>query len=100
MIYVTQLVYLKPGQEKDFDEFEAIAIPIIARYNGKLLFRLRPEPSSFIESSIQNPYEVHLVEFASKEDFERFKTDDERKKYTHLKDQSVAKSVLIEGVRL
>jgi hypothetical protein len=42
MIYITQLIYIKEGQEKIFDEFEDVAIPIIAKYKGKLLFRVRP----------------------------------------------------------
>ena len=42
MIYITQLIYIKQGQEEVFDEFESIAIPIISKYNGKLLFRIRP----------------------------------------------------------
>ena len=35
MIYITQLIYIKEGQEKMFHEFEDVAIPIIAKYNGK-----------------------------------------------------------------
>jgi hypothetical protein len=31
MIYITQLIYVKPGQEAVFDEFEKVAIPIVAK---------------------------------------------------------------------
>ena len=72
MIYITQLIYLKEGAEDVFEQFEHIAMPIIPRHNGKLLLRIRPEDSSFIEANIERPYEIHLVEFETEEDFKNF----------------------------
>ena len=100
MIYITQLIYLKEGQEKLFHEFEDIAIPTILKYNGRLLLRIRPPENSFIEHCIDKPYEVHLVEFDSEQDFENFKQDKERIKVLHLKEQSIKASILIQGTKL
>ena len=100
MIYITQLIYIHPGQEKTFDEFESVAIPIIAKYNGRLLFRVRPNESSFIGRQMEKPYEIHLVEFDSDNDFENFKKDEERKKFLHLKEQSIKAAILYKGTRL
>ena len=100
MIYVTQLIYIKEGQENVFHEFEDIAIPIIPKYNGRLLLRIRPSENTFIEYSIDKPYEVHLVEFDSEQDFENFKQDKERMKFLHLKDQSIKASILFKGIKL
>lgn len=100
MIFITQLIHIIPGQEKTFDEFEAVAIPIISKYNGKLLFRVRPTPESFIGPQLDKPYEVHLVQFENESDFENFKRDEERKKFLHLKEQSIKASILIQGTRL
>jgi uncharacterized protein (DUF1330 family) len=100
MIYITQLIYLKAGQEDIFDQFEAIAIPIISKYNGRLLLRVRPPNPSYIEHHIERPYEIHLVEFDIEQDFENFKQDEERKKFLHLKDQSIKASILIQGTKL
>jgi hypothetical protein len=58
MVFVTQLVYVHPGKESVFDEFEAVAIPLIAKHGGELLLRLRPTPESVIERSIELPYEI------------------------------------------
>jgi uncharacterized protein (DUF1330 family) len=66
MLYVTQLIYIKQGKESIFDEFEQIAIPIIKNYNGRLLLRSRPTHT--IESTIDPPYEIHLVEFNTEND--------------------------------
>lgn len=97
MIFITQLIYIVKGQEQVFDEFESIAIPIILKYNGQLLFRLRPAESTFIENHIDKPYEIHLVEFETQQDFDNFIKDEERKKFLHLKDQSIKTSILIQG---
>src|SRR6185295_19060081 len=100
MIYITQLIYIKEGEEKTFHEFEDVAIPIIAKYNGRLLLRVRPDKDSFIESGIDKPYEIHLVEFDDEQDFKNFMVDEERKKFLHLKERSIKSSVLYKGVRL
>ena len=100
MIYLTQLIYLIAGQEDVFDQFEAIAIPIISKYNGRLLLRVRPADHSYIEHHFEKPYEIHLVEFDTEKDFENFKQDEERKKFLHLKDQSIKASILIQGTKL
>lgn len=100
MIYVTQLIYIRPGQESVFHEFEDIAIPIIARYNGKLLLRVRPNEDSFVEHTIEKPYEIHLVSFEHERDLENFGKDEERKKFLHLKEQSIKSSILIKGTKL
>ena len=100
MIFITQLIYVKSGQEEVFHQFEDVALPIIAKYNGRLLLRVRPDDKSFIESHIEKPYEIHLVEFDEEKDFENFKHDEERKKFLHLKEQSIKAAVMIQGVRV
>lgn len=100
MIYITQLIYILSGQEIVFDQFEDIAIPLISKYNGRLLLRMRPPGNSFIEHHIDKPYEIHFVEFDSEQDFENFKQDEERKKFLHLKEQSIKASILIQGAKL
>jgi hypothetical protein len=100
MVYFTQLIYIKEGQERVFDEFEAVAIPAISKYNGCLLLRIRPTENSIIENSIDKPYEIHFGEFASEQDFENFTHDEERKNFLHLKEQSVETTILIKGNKL
>ena len=100
MIYITQLIYIIAGQENIFDQFENIAIPIISKYNGRLLLRVRPDEKSFIEHHMDKPYEIHLVEFDTEQDFEDFKQDEERKRFLHFKDQSIKASILIQGIKL
>lgn len=100
MIYITQLIYINQHQEIVFEEFEKIAIPIISKYNGTMMLRIRPERSAVLESAIEQPYEVHLVSFETENDFKRFMGDEERKNYLHLKDQSVKSVFLFKGEKI
>ena len=100
MIFITQLIYIKEGQETVFNQFEDIAIPTILKYNGQLLIRVRPDKDAYIESNIENPYEIHLVEFETDNDFANFMQDEERKRFLHLKEQSIKSVLLIKGTKL
>lgn len=100
MIFLTQLIYIKEGQEEVFHQFEDVAIPAISKYNGRLLLRVRPDDSSMIAYNIDKPYEIHLVEFDSEQDFKNFSGDEDRRKFFHLKEQSVKSVWLIKGMKL
>lgn len=100
MIYLTQLIYIKEGQEETFHAFEEVAIPIIGKYRGQLLLRLRPTAETVIESTMDQPYEIHLVSFHDEKDFESFAQDEERKQFLHLKEQSVREVWLMKGEKL
>lgn len=97
MIYLTQLVYVHPGKEDVFHQFEDVAIPLIAKYRGQLVLRLRPHADCVIASEGEVPYEVHIVRFESEEDLASFARDDERQRFLHLKNESIRSSLLIKG---
>ena len=100
MLYITQIIYIQSGQEETFHEFERLAIPIISKYNGALMLRIRPNEDTIIENSIEKPYEIHIVSFETAQDFENFKLDEERRKFLHLKDQSIKTALMIQGTKL
>ncbi len=99
-LYITQLIYIKEGQEATFHQFEDVAIPLISKYNGQLLLRVRPSELNIVESHIDNPYEIHLVVFATDTDFQNFMQDEERKTFLHLKEQSIKSVWLIKGDKI
>ncbi len=100
MVFITNIIYLNEGQEQIFEEFEKIAIPIIGKYNGRMLARIRPDKNAFIEQSIESPYEVHLCEFDSDQDFQAFMKDEDRKQFLHMKEQAVRSTILVKGERI
>lgn len=100
MLYFTQLIYISEGKEQVFHDFEDKVLPLLEKYNGKLLYRVRPAQSNIIATAIGAPYEIHIVSFATKEDFAAYADDKERQQYLDLKNESVAKTMLIEGMLL
>jgi hypothetical protein len=100
MIYYTQLIFIKPGCEAEFQAFEDKVLPLLDDHNAVLVYRIRPDASAFVASSKPLPYEIHFVTFGSKADFEGYKTDPKRLAFMEMKDRSVERIVLIEGVAL
>jgi hypothetical protein len=97
MLYYTQIIFVKSGQEDQFNLFESYVLPLLKKYNGTLIYRVRPGDSAVIETTIGNPYELHLVTFPSKEDFVGYSGDAERLKHLPLKEGSIERVLLIEG---
>jgi hypothetical protein len=97
MVVITQLVYIHPGKEHVFDEFEAVAIPLIGKHGGELLLRLRPTPECVIAGSMDLPYEIHLVRFPSDEALASFTADPQRQGLLRLKNDSVRSSLVVRG---
>jgi len=89
MLVVTQLIYVVEGREADFHAFEDAVLLLLARHNGELLLRLRPDRSAWIAGSLEAPYEVHVVRFGCTEDLERYSADEDRRRVLHLKQASV-----------
>lgn len=97
MVYITQLIFIKEGKASTFLEFEKHALPLMAEYRGKLLYRLRPGPESFVDEEKELPYEIHFITFDRQEDLDAFMKDDRRLTYLHLKKASVKSTILIKG---
>ena len=100
MLYYTQLIFIKANQEQTFNLFEDKVLPLLKKYNGELIYRTKLDKNHIIESSIGTPDELHIVTFATKEDFNSYKNDKERMQYMSLKETSIEKALLIEGVLL
>ena len=97
MIVLTQLIYVRPGEESAFHAFEDVVLPLVPAYGGELLLRLRPPPESCLAGSLDAPYEVHLLRFPTEDDLRRFAADPTRQQALHLKDRSVRSALLYNG---
>jgi len=101
MIYITQLIFVKEGKEATFLEFEKFAIPLMEKYNGKVVYRIRPGKATFINNNqTELPYEIHFISFESEENLTDFLKDEERLKFIHLKDESVKSMLLVKGEKM
>jgi uncharacterized protein (DUF1330 family) len=97
MIYLTQIIYIREGQEQSFHEFEDIALPLIKKYGGSLVLRVRPSEECVIAREGDKPYEIHVVTFPDDASLERFSQDEHRRAFLHLKEQSVKSVLLVRG---
>ena len=97
MLYLTQWLYVRPGMEESFHAFEDRVLPLLARHGGELVMRLRPPRDAFIAGSEQPPYELHVVRFNDEAGLAAYANDEERRRWVHLKDASVERSVIVKG---
>jgi uncharacterized protein (DUF1330 family) len=100
MIYLTQLIFIKEGKEDTFNEFENFAIPLLQKYGGEIIYRIRPSKNNFIDESKETPYEIHIISFNSNEDFKEFMNDKKRLEFIHLKNESIKSTILVKGEKL
>ena len=70
------------------------------KYNGKMIYRLRPSKDDFIENNKETPYEIHLISFDSEEDLTKFIKDDSRLKFIHLKNDSIKSTLIVKGEKM
>lgn len=100
MIYITQLIYINEGKEETFNAFEDRAIPLMNKYNGRILYRIRPNKESFISAENELPYEIHFISFDTEKNLSAFMKDDSRLQFIHLKNDSIKSTLLIKGEKI
>ena len=94
-IYFTLLVYLREGQESVFQNYENKVLPLLPKYKGNLELRLKTS-----KTSPDHPDEIHVISFQTVADFEAYRNDPQRLSYASLFEASVAKAVLIQGIKV
>lgn len=100
MIYITQLIFVNKEKEEKFLEFENHVIPLMEKYNGKIIYRIRPSKENFVSENKELPYEIHFMSFDSEQGLAKFMKDDSRLKFVHLKDESVKSILLVKGEKI
>lgn len=97
MIYITQLVFVHPGMENQFLEFEDQVLPLLAEYTGRMQYRVRPTPDQFIDLHEEPPFEIHILSFESISDLRAFLQDSRRQELLPLKTGAIRMSLTIHG---
>ena len=75
MLYYTQLIFIKEGQEDQFNLFESHVLPLLEKHNGTLLYRVRPTDESVIEALWASPMNCTWSAFHQPEDFVAYGKD-------------------------
>jgi uncharacterized protein (DUF1330 family) len=99
-VYITHLVYVIPGKESSLAQYESRVLPLLDRHNGKIIARVRPSGDQILVTDSGNLHELHVVHFATENDFENYLRDPERLKFSHLKEQAIERTVTIKGIAL
>ncbi len=95
---ITQFIFLNEGKKEDFLQYEEAVLPLLKNHNGLLRWRIRPDKENIIHpAGDEQPFEIHIVYFDSKDDFLAYKNDPERLKHAGLAESAVKKILLIES---
>ena len=70
-VTIVAALFIHPGREAEFEQFETAAESIMQRYGGRIERRI-----GFAAGADQGqPHEVHLVTFPDSQAFERYRSD-------------------------
>jgi hypothetical protein len=86
---LAQIVRVPAAGVEDFQRFEAQVLPLLPRYGGALVRRVRGNEGRF---------EVHLVTLPSQAALDAYRVDPERVAALHLLESSGAETELVEVV--
>jgi uncharacterized protein (DUF1330 family) len=87
------LLFIHPGREAEFEQFEAAAESIMQRYGGRIERRI-----GFPASADPNqPHEVHLVTFPDEQSFERYRIDTDLQALAELRARAIRQTTVWIG---
>lgn len=93
-IILVASLFIHPGHEAEFRQFETEAAHIMKKYGGRIERVIRPHASVPPGSS---PYQVHVVSFPSMAQFEAYRKDGDLAKLAPLRQSAIARTEIIVG---
>jgi uncharacterized protein (DUF1330 family) len=90
---IVAALFIHPGRERDFEEFETAADSIMKRYGGRVERRI-----GFAASTDPNqPHEVHIVTFPDQDSFERYRADADLQALAELRARAIRQTTIWIG---
>lgn len=86
-------LYIHPGREAEFVQFEASAEVIMRRYGGRLERRIG-FPG---KTPAEYPHEVHLLTFPDQQTFERYRADADLQALGELRARAIRQTTVWVG---
>jgi antibiotic biosynthesis monooxygenase (ABM) superfamily enzyme len=86
-------LYLHPGREREFEEFETAAAEIMRRYGGAIERRIRIAAAA----DQDRPYEVHIVAFPDDRSFQQYRADPDLQALAGLRATAIRETVVWSG---
>ncbi len=92
-VSIVASLFIHPGRETEFEQFETAAELIMQRYGGRIERRI-----GFLASADSgHPHEVHLVTFPDEQAFERYRTDVDLQALADLRTRAIARTTIWIG---
>ena len=86
-------LYLHPGRESEFEQFESAAAQIMRRYGGTVERRIGVATGA--DESL--PYEVHVVSFPDELSFQEYRNDSDLQALADLRSRAIRETTIWFG---
>jgi uncharacterized protein (DUF1330 family) len=92
-LVIVALLFIHPGREKEFEQFETAAESIMSCHGGRLERRI----AVISGANPDQPYEVHIVTFPDEASFARYRTDADLQALAELRTRAIRHSTIWMG---
>ena len=91
---IVAALFIHPGHEAEFEQFETAAESIMQRHGGHLERRIGIPPGA------DQPQEIHLVTFPDRESFDRYRNDADLLAMAELRTRAIRQTIAWVGSEL
>ena len=93
-LYILVRLWIHKGREAEFEAYESKASRIMARYGGVIERAIRRAGAS---NESDEPFEVHLLSFPTRERYDAYRDDPERRSLSGEREGIVVKTDTFVG---
>ena len=93
-LYILARLWIHQGRQTEFEAYEIRMSRIMARYGGVIERAIRP---SATPEGPEQPFEVHVIKFPSRELYDAYLDDAERRSLSEERAAIIAKSDVLVG---
>jgi uncharacterized protein (DUF1330 family) len=95
-LIIVAALFINPGCEAEFEQFEASAEKIMRRYGGSIERRIGFPTNA----NADHPHELHIVAFPDQQAFERYRADPDLQALAQLRAQAIRQTIVWVGAEL
>ncbi len=94
-LYILVRLWIHEGREAEFEAYERKVSRIMARYRGVIEHAIRTSRTA--DDGSDEPFEVHVLKFPSRELYDAYRADAERRSLTRERDGIITKTDSLVG---
>jgi antibiotic biosynthesis monooxygenase (ABM) superfamily enzyme len=94
-LYIIVRLWIRSGREAEFEAYERKVSRIMGRYGGLIELAVRTSRAS--DDGSDEPFEVHVLRFPSRDRYEAYTADAERRSLAGERARLIAKSDSLVG---